>query len=72
MVVVYRCKQCGEVLHVYWVGKESFGLPTPEELKIRVTRTCPRCGRELGKPGVWDVEIRYVGGRNKSPFLRKR
>ncbi|HWQ16567.1 MAG TPA: hypothetical protein VNL13_01870 [Sulfolobales archaeon] len=58
MAVLYVCRGCDEVIYVFSrVGQDSFGLPTPSELRGRVSSKCPKCGRELGAPGINDVII---------------
>ncbi len=37
-------------------------MPTPSEMKIRVSARCPRCGKELGAPDVNDIFIFRAGG----------
>jgi len=60
--VVYRCKNCGYILYVFWrVGQDSYGVPTPSELISIYGGVCPRCGHRLEKPGLDDVEV--VAGR---------
>lgn len=62
MPVVYRCRNCGYVLYVFWhVGQDSYGVPTPSEISSRYGGICPRCGHRLGKPSIDDVYV--VAGR---------
>jgi rubredoxin len=66
MVVIYRCSKCGYDIYRFRVGKDSFGLPTPSELRIRVADKCPQCGKPLGNPRLNDVLILKAGeGRKK-------
>ena len=66
MVIMYVCRGCDTIIYQFSrVGQDSFGLPTPQELKGRVSSRCPRCGRELGVPGVNDVIILRRGEARK-------
>jgi len=66
LAVMYVCRGCDTVIyHFSRVGQDSFGLPTPQELKGRVSYRCPKCGRELGVPGVDDVIILRRGEARK-------
>ena len=58
MTLYYVCKGCGETIYIHRKKTgDSFGIPTPTELKGRVTSKCPRCGRELGTPSINDIII---------------
>ncbi len=57
MPVYYVCKSCNLMIYKFRVGQDFFGLPTPSELRARITVKCPRCGRELGVPSVNDILI---------------
>lgn len=58
LAVIYVCRGCDEPLYIFnRVGQDSFGLPTPSELKGRVSSRCPRCGREFNIPSINDVII---------------
>ena len=60
--VVYRCRQCGYILYVFWrVGQSSYGVPTPSEIMSYYGGVCPRCGRPLQRPSIRDVIV--VAGR---------
>ncbi len=62
MPVVYRCKNCGFVLHVFQhVGQDFYGVPSPSEISSWYSGVCPKCGHRLGKPGRDDVTIRFRG-----------
>ena len=56
MTLYYVCKGCGEIIYMHKIG-DSFGIPTPSELRGRVTSRCPRCGRQLGTPSINDIII---------------
>ncbi len=60
-MIYYVCRLCKVVIYKYRYGQDSFGLPTPSELRIRVSVKCPRCGRELGVPSVNDIFILRSG-----------
>ncbi|MDT7888401.1 MAG: hypothetical protein RQ885_05440 [Desulfurococcales archaeon] len=57
MAIMYVCKGCDTIIYRFSVGQDSFGLPTPQELKARVASRCPKCGRELSVPSVDSVII---------------
>ncbi|KSW12200.1 hypothetical protein CF15_05415 [Pyrodictium occultum] len=62
MPVVYRCRVCGFILHVFVrVGQNSYGLPTPSELASQFGGICPRCGSPLGRPSLNDIVIKPNG-----------
>ncbi len=64
-MIYYVCRSCNVVIYKFVrVGQDSFGLPTPSELRARVSVRCPRCGRELGAPGVNDIFV-FRSGRVK-------
>jgi len=62
VAVLYVCRGCDTVVYQFTrVGQDSFGLPTPRELMLRISSKCPKCGRELGIPGVNDIVILRKG-----------
>lgn len=66
MAVIYVCRGCDEVIYTFnRVGQDSFGLPTPSELRGRAYVRCPKCGRELGTPGINDIIIVRRGESRK-------
>lgn len=72
MPIVYRCRNCGyEVYRFISRSGDSFGIPTPSELKIRVTDRCPACGRELRPraPTINDIIIKRA--ENPPPKPKK-
>ena len=59
MPIVYRCRYCGFILHVFKrVGQDSYGIPTPSELSARYGGFCPRCGNRLSKPTLKDIVVK--------------
>lgn len=59
MAIKYRCKECGETIYVHGkIGQNSFGIPTPGELIIRVGSRCPKCGHMFQKPDINDIIIK--------------
>ena len=62
MPIVYRCKHCGFILHVFVrVGQNSYGVPTPSELMSQYGDHCPRCGHRLTPPSLSDIIIKPNG-----------
>jgi hypothetical protein len=62
MPIVYRCRRCGFILHVFVkVGQNSYGVPTPSELASQFGGICPRCGAPLGKPSLNDIIVKPNG-----------
>ncbi len=62
MPVVYRCKHCGFILHVFVkVGQSSYGVPTPSELISIYGGACPRCGHRLEPPTLNDIVVKPDG-----------
>ncbi len=58
MPVRYVCRRCGYVLWEFkHVGQDCYGLPTPTEVMNVYGGICPRCKRELRKPGLDDIII---------------
>jgi len=63
MPVIYRCRICGFILHVFKrVGQDSYGMPTPSELSARYGGFCPRCGNRLSKPTLKDIIVKPSRG----------
>jgi len=66
MPVVYRCRSCGFILHVYErVGQDRYGIPTPSRIAIRYGGRCPRCGAPLGTPSLGDILVIPLAPRRK-------
>lgn len=66
LAVIYVCRGCDFPIYVYQrVGQDSFGIPTPGELRSRAGPRCPSCGRELGAPSVDDVVVLRRGEARK-------
>jgi len=64
--VTYKCKGCGYELYRFEkVGQDFYGVRTPSEIKLLYGGRCPRCGRELGKPGLDDVKIKLLPARRR-------
>ncbi len=62
MPIVYKCKNCGFVLHVFeHVGQDFYGVPSPSEIASWYGGVCPRCGHKLGVPTPNDITIRFRG-----------
>ena len=62
MPVVYRCKHCGFILHVFVrVGQDTYGVPTPRELRSIYGGLCPRCGHRLEPPTLNDIIVKPHG-----------
>ena len=62
MPIVYRCKVCGFILHVFArVGQNSYGVPTPGELISQYGGMCPRCGHQLEPPTPSDIIVESDG-----------
>ena len=61
--IFFTCKKCNLIIYVFErvSHKNNFGVPTPSELRVRVTNKCPRCGREFSIPSVNDVIIARKG-----------
>lgn len=63
MPVVYRCSNCGLILHVFVrVGQNSYGLPTPSELASMYGGRCPRCGKPLRAPRASEIVVEPMRG----------
>ncbi len=59
MVVIYRCKNCGFILHKFVrVGQDFYGLPTPTELITKYNGRCPNCGSKLKVPTLNDIILK--------------
>ena len=62
MPIVYRCGNCGFILHVFVrVGQNSYGVPTPSELMSQYGGICPACGHPLHTPSLDDIVIKPDG-----------
>ena len=62
MPIVYRCKSCGFILHVFVkVGQNSYGVPTPSELASWYGGICPMCGHPLERPRLDDIVVKPNG-----------
>lgn len=61
MPVVYRCKHCGTILHVFFkVGQDYYGIPTPSEVISLFGGVCPKCGTRLHVPSLQDIRIVHL------------
>lgn len=66
MPVVYRCKHCGTVLHVFFkVGQDYYGIPTPSEVISLFGGVCPKCGARLHVPSLQDIRIVHLASAVK-------
>lgn len=58
MPVMYRCGSCGKTLFTFmFVGQDSFGVPTPDELFSKIGNKCPGCGKLLSKPRLSRIKV---------------
>jgi len=58
MPLVYRCGNCGYVLHyLERVGQDFLGVPSVIEVLSRYGYTCPKCRSRLRKPTQESVVI---------------
>ncbi|MET1101812.1 MAG: hypothetical protein ABWW69_04975 [Pyrodictiaceae archaeon] len=73
MPIVYRCSNCGYVLHIFVkVGQNSYGVPTPSELANQYGGYCPLCGKPLNiKPTIDDIIIVKDGRRALEELLEE-
>ncbi len=61
MPVVYKCRNCGTILHVFYkVGQDYYGIPTPSEVISLFGGVCPRCGSKLRIPQLQDIRIVHL------------
>ena len=61
MPLVYRCKNCGRVLHyLERVGQDYVGVPSIREILSRYGYTCPHCKSRLSYPSQSDIIITSV------------
>ena len=61
--IFFVCRKCNLIIFTFEkVSHENnFGVPTPTELKGRITPRCPRCGHEFTIPTVNDILILKKG-----------
>ena len=58
MPLVYRCKNCGLVLHyLEHVGQDYIGVPSIREVLSRYGYMCPNCKSRLSFPAQQDITI---------------
>ena len=58
MPLVYRCKNCGRVLHyLAHVGQDYIGVPSINEVLSKYGYTCPSCKSRLSYPSQQDITI---------------
>lgn len=58
MPLVYRCGNCGYVLHyLERVGQDFIGVPSITEVLSKYGHTCPKCKNRLSKPSQEDILI---------------
>lgn len=61
MPVVYRCRQCGTILHVFFkVGQDYYGIPTPSEVISLFGGICPKCGARLHIPSIQNIRVVHL------------
>ncbi len=61
MPLVYRCKECGYVLHyLEYVGQDYVGVPSITEVLSKYGYTCPKCKSRLRLPSQTDILITSV------------
>ncbi len=61
MPVVYKCRNCGTILHVFYkVGQDYYGIPTPSEVISLFGGVCPRCGSKLRVPQLQNIRIVHL------------
>jgi len=61
MPVVYRCKHCGTILHIFFkVGQDYYGIPTPSEVISLFGGVCPKCGTRLRAPSIQDIHVVHL------------
>ncbi|RLG86897.1 MAG: hypothetical protein DRO39_01960 [Thermoprotei archaeon] len=60
MVILYMCRGCKRIIHAWARPREGeLSPPTPSEVIKRFKGRCPYCGRQLQRPRLEDVTIRY-------------
>lgn len=71
MPLVYRCSNCGYVLHyLERVGQDFVGVPSITEVLSRYGFTCPKCKNKLSKPSQEDIiitSVRVAASKNMMP-----
>lgn len=73
MPLVYRCSNCGYVLHyLEKVGQDFVGVPSVTEILSKFGYTCPKCKNSLRKPSQEDVIITSVAVAKKKNMLPVR
>ncbi|MEM1896130.1 MAG: hypothetical protein QXW05_02705 [Ignisphaera sp.] len=60
MPVIYKCAKCGTIIYTFLrAGQDYYGVPSPSELIVRISSTCPSCGKILEKEiDISRIEIR--------------
>jgi rubredoxin len=67
---VYRCKNCGYVLHyLQKVGQDYVGIPSINEVMSKNGYICPKCKTKLTKPSQNDILITTIGIAKKRTML---
>jgi rubredoxin len=73
MPLVYRCNNCGFVLHyLEHVGQDFIGVPSITEVLSRYGYTCPKCKSRLSRPSQENILITSVGVAKKKNLLPMR
>jgi len=71
--IVYRCKNCGYVLHyLQKVGQDYIGIPSVSEVMSKHGYICPKCKSKLSRPSQDDIIITTVAVAKKKSMLPVR
>jgi len=71
-MIIYRCRNCGYVLHVFSKTRVDYlGPPPPSTVIYWYGGICPRCGSELKPPKPEDIKI-SISKRIQYPYIKER
>jgi len=73
MPLVYRCGNCGFVLHyLEHVGQDFIGVPSITEVLSKYGYACPKCKSRLSKPSQENILITSVWVAKRKNMLPVR
>ncbi|MEM0021137.1 MAG: hypothetical protein QW039_05735 [Fervidicoccaceae archaeon] len=73
MPIVYRCRNCGYVLHyLQKVGQDYIGIPSINEIMSKHGYICPKCKTKLSKPSQEDILITTIAVAKKRGMIPVR